>query len=321
MAVYTSVSAEQVKDFLGQYDLGAYVSHEGIVKGVTNSNFHLFTTKGHFILTLFEKRRVSYQELPFFFGFATYLSAKGIACPQAQTDRRGRTVRELAGRAAVILDFLEGSDVGKDELTAGHCAQAGDFAARMHVAAQDFPLRRDNSMGIARWQKLVAKAGDYADEFEPGLYDDLCAELAYLKESWPQGLESGAVHADMFPDNVFFKDGTLTAVIDFYFSCTDFFAFDLAVIVNAWCFEDERAFSRERFAAMMQAYQAVRPLPEGERAALQVLARGAAFRTLISRLEEYYEHDAGSTLMQPHDPGAYLLRLRFHQENNVADFI
>lgn len=320
MAVYTPLDAEQVAAFLRRFDLGKYVSHEGIVKGVSNSNFHLFTDKGRFILTLFEKRRVNYADLPFFFAFSQHLAKKDIRCPQAQPDRDGNTVNEIAGRAAVILNFLEGGDVGKDELTPDHCAQAGALAAQMHVAARDFPLTRENSMGIGRWQALVDKAEAYADRFEAGLYDLMRAELDYLHARWPQELEQGAVHADMFPDNVFFKDGRLCAVIDFYFSCTDYYAFDLAATANAWCFENEKRFSAERFAAMMREYQLVRPVSAGEKAAMQVLSRGTAFRILLSRLEEYYEHDGG-TLMQPHDPGAYLLRLRFHQENDVGELI
>ncbi len=320
MAVYTNISAEQAKDFLGKYDLGNYVSHEGIVKGVSNSNFHLFTDRGRYILTLFERRRINYTDLPFFFVFSGHLARKGINCPQARQDKSGTTINELAGRAAVIIDFIEGCDAAKDDITVSHCAQAGELVAQMHKASADFAPERVNAMGIAHWRKLVEKARGYADKFEFGLYRFLAAELAYLEKNWPEGLESGAIHADIFPDNVFFKDGELCAVIDFYFSCTDFYAYDLALALNAWCFEKEKDFSREKFAAMTQAYRETRFLSRPEKTAMQVLCRGAALRILLSRLEEYFEHD-GDTLMQPHDPGAYLTRLKFHQENDVTNYL
>lgn len=317
MAVYTSVTGAQVAGFLEAYDLGAYESHEGIAQGVTNSNFHLFTDKGRYILTLFEPRRTDYAQLPFCFAFANHLEAKGIRCPKALPDRKGNIIGELASRPAVILEFLEGRDVPKADLAPAHCAQAGALTAHMHCAARDFAQTRDNTMGVARWPALVEKARDYGD----GSYDELAAEMDWLHENWPRDLESGAVHADIFPDNVFFTDGKLSAVIDFYFSCTEFYAFDLAVTINAWCFEGEKTFSPARFDAMMDSYRAVRPVPPEERAALQVLARGTAFRTLISRLEEYHAHDPENTLMTPHDPAEYLARLRFHQENDIAAFL
>ncbi|MCB9991092.1 MAG: homoserine kinase [Rhodospirillales bacterium] len=320
MAVYTQVTQADLEEFLQGYDLGSYLAHEGIAQGVSNSNFHLFTDKGRYILTLFEKRRVNYDDLPFFFAYSGHMADKGIVCPHALPDRGGNVVGTLAGRAVAVLEFLEGVDVKPGDLTPDHLVQVGEVTARMHVAAQDFEPQRENTMGIAHWHRLVDKAADYADEFSPGLYAELQAELTYLKENWPSGLPRGAVHADIFPDNVFFTDGKLSAVIDFYFSCTDFYAFDLAVTVNAWCFNKEDRFSPERCRAFMAGYQAVRPLPDEEKEALQILHRGSAFRTLISRLEEFHEHDPENTMMVPHDPAAYLKRLYFHQEFDIASF-
>ncbi len=321
MAVYTNVTSEELSVFLRGYDLGEYRSHEGISQGVSNSNFHVFTDKGRFILTLFEERRVNYDDLPFFFAFAAHLRERGIACPRALPDREGREINELAGRAAVILNFLEGKDIKPIDLTYEHCAQVGTLVANMHVASLDFDGQRENSMGVAQWGKLVAKAESYAEKFEPGLYGELVRELDYLTACWPQGLPQGTVHADIFPDNVFFQEGKLAAIIDFYFSCTDFYAYDLALTVNAWCFGEGEMFAIDRFLSLMRSYQATRPLGDDERSALQILHRGAAFRILLSRLEEYFEYDPASSFVIPHDPGEYLKRWRYHQEHDVADFL
>lgn len=320
MAVYTPITPEQAAAFLTRYDLGAYAAHEGIVQGVSNSNFHLFTDRGRFILTLFEPRRVQAGDLPFFFSFANHLAEKGVACPAVFPDRDGNLFSELAGRPAAILEFMDGASVAMDALTPNHCAQAGTLSARMHLAAADFIPTRENTEGMERWGRMADLVQSYADDFEPGLTRILREELEFLQRSWPQDLQRGAVHADIFPDNVFFQDGTLCAVIDFYFSCTDAYAFDLSVTLNAWCFGRGDAFDPARGRAFLGAYQAVRPLAEAEKGALRVLCRGSAFRTLLSRLEERHNHEDG-TLMQPHDPGAYLRRLRFHRENDVAAFL
>ncbi len=322
MAVYTSIASGEAQSFVAQYDIGAYRSHEGIVKGVSNSNFHLFTNRGRYILTLFEPRRVNEADLPYFYDFAAHLAANGITCPQAIAARNGDMVGTLGGKPAAILEFLQGEDIAVEALTADHCAQAGMLAARMHQAAQDFTIARANSMGLRTWRALTDKIAAYAGTFRAGLRDDLYAELDFLEENWPRGLPQGNIHADMFPDNVFFQEDRLTAVIDFYFSCTDFYVFDLAITINAWCFSlDGTLFRRGHFDAFMKSYQARRPLVPEEKAALQIMARGSAFRTLVSRLEEYCEYDPATALMQPHDPAAYLARLGFHQENDIACYL
>lgn len=317
MAVYTHVSHEQLETFLKSYDLGKLVSHEGIEKGVSNTNYHVFTKKGRYILTLFEERRVKAADLPFFFAFADHLGEKGILCPQVIADRSGNTVGQINGRAACLLSFLQGHDLDKADITPDACAKMGRFLARMHVAADGFGLERPNSIGLEYWHKLTDKVLPFADECAPGLADMLKTELGFLEMQWPEDLPRGAVHADVFPDNVFWEHGHVHAVIDFYFACTDFYAFDLAICLNAWCFDADWSFSSARYLAMIKAYEAVRPLNGKETQALRTLCRGAVFRTLISRLEEYFEHDPKTTLMAPHDPREYLAKLKFHQEEDI----
>lgn len=317
MAVYTHITREELEAFLGAYDLGALVSFAGIEKGVSNSNYHVFTQKGRYILTLFEERRVRSADLPFFFAYAGHLKGKGIACPAPVADRGGNLSGRLAGRAACLLNFLDGEDIAVAGITPDHCAQVGALLARMHKAAEDFTPARENSIGITAWRGMVERTADQADGFEKGLRELLRAEIDFLEENWPRNLPSGAVHADVFPDNVFFSEGTLCAVIDFYFACTDFYAFDLAVAVNAWCFDAKAQFDAVRFDFMLRGYRSVRDLSAAEEAAFPVLCRGAVLRTLVSRLEEFFAHDPAKTLMTPHDPGDYLRRLRFHHANDM----
>ncbi|MCL4677257.1 MAG: homoserine kinase [Alphaproteobacteria bacterium] len=319
MAVYTHITAEQLSDFLGLYDLGTLVSFEGIAQGVSNTNYHVFTDRGRIILTIFEERRVNEADLPFFFAFSDHLSRAGIQTPRALPDRAGRNIGRLAGRPAVFLNFLEGKDIPKAQLTAAHCGSFGAGLARMHLAAEGFTITRKNSMGPDKWQTLANKTANGADGFHAGLRTIIAEELAELLAAWPGQdgrVPVGTVHADAFPDNVFFIDGEMSAVIDFYFSCTDFYAYDLAISINAWCFAPDHTFSPERYRAFMQAYQSVRPLNALEAEFLPLFCRGAALRILLSRLEEYLEHDA-STLMVPHDPGEYLKKLLFHKRQGL----
>ncbi|MCB1838988.1 MAG: homoserine kinase [Alphaproteobacteria bacterium] len=321
MAVYTHITAPELSAFLEGYDLGTLVSFEGIAQGVSNTNYHVFTDKGRYILTLFEERRVKAEDLPFFFAFSEHLSQKGIQTPRALPDQQGRSFGTLANRAATFLSFLQGKDIPKAELTADHCGSFGEGLARMHRAAEGFSMTRKNSMGPERWKALAEKTESGADRFRDGLRQVVADELEALLSAWPDMDRSpvpvGTIHADMFPDNIFFVDGKMSAVIDFYFSCTDFYAYDLAISINAWCFDMQHGFSPKRYEAMMDSYHSVRPLSEEEKRMLPLFCRGAALRILLSRLEEFLEHDPENTLMIPHDPGEYLTKLQFHQKEGL----
>ncbi|MDH5723121.1 MAG: homoserine kinase [Alphaproteobacteria bacterium] len=319
MAVYTKISKSELENFLSDYDLGELERFEGITQGVSNTNYHVFTNKNRYVLTIFEPHRIIEKDLPFFFNFSGFLAQKGIKCPQASKDRKGNIVKSLQGRPATLIDYLEGRDIGVKNLTPDHCKKMGSFLARMHKVSSGFDQSRENSMGFKFFPHLCQKVEDRVDEFENGLKIILQEELAFLQENWPEKLPSGVVHADAFPDNVFFNDGDLSAIIDFYFSCTDFYAFDLAIAVNAWCFDENNTFVPERFSSFIEAYIKERPLSEAEKKAFRVLCRGAAFRILASRLEEYFMYDPNTMEMVPHDPAAYLKRLHFHQQEDVLN--
>ena len=314
MAVYTDVADGDLDDFLKAYDLGSVLSFKGIAEGVENSNFLLRTERGAFILTLYEKRVVA-ADLPFFLALMEHLSERGISCPLPVKGRDGKALRTLAGRPAAIISFLDGMWVRRPQ--AHHCALLGGALAAMHAAGRDFPLRRANALSLEGWRGLAEMSAGRADSVEPGLAALVAAELAFLETSWPRGLPEGVIHADLFPDNVFFLKEQLSGVIDFYFACNDLLAYDLAICLNAWCFEPDRSFNVTKGRALIQAYESVRPLDPAEREALPVLARGAALRFLLTRLTDWLSVPAGA-LVTPKDPLEYARKLRFHQKVTSA---
>ena len=309
MAVYTEVSDNDLEEFLAQYDLGEITAFKGIAEGVENSNFLLQTTKGSYILTLYEKR-VREQDLPFFLGLMEHLNSQGISCPQPVPNRLGETLGRLCGRPAAVVSFLSG--LWPKRINAEHCAEVGQAMARLHLAGQGYALRRPNSLSIAGWPPLLAACEDRADGVAPGLAALLKDELEHLQAVWPEDLPAGIIHADLFPDNVFFMSGQLTGLIDFYFACNDFFAYDIGICLNAWCFERDGAFNVTKARKMLKAYGRVRPLSVAEFDALPTLARGSSLRFLLTRLYDWLHHPEGA-LVAPKDPLEYLARLRFHQ--------
>jgi len=317
MAVYTDVASDDLADFLKQYDIGELLSYKGIAEGVENSNYLLHTSKGAYILTLYEKR-VAADDLPYFLGLMAHLCARGVNCPQPQKTRDGAVYASLAGRPAAIINFLEG--MWPRRPTAAHCVGVGDALARMHVAGRDFPLKRANNLSVGGWRPLFDLAAPRADTVQPGLRDLLAAELDYLEARWPRDLPDGVIHADLFPDNVFFLGDKLSGLIDFPFSCNDMLAYDVAICLNAWCFEPDLSFNATKARALLNAYNKVRPLTEAERTAFPLLARGAAIRFLLTRLVDFLNVPAGA-FVKPKDPLEYVRKLRFHQSvNSMADY-
>jgi homoserine kinase type II len=308
MAVYTEVSDESLAGFLLDYDIGGMVAFRGIAEGVENSNFSLRTTSGDFILTLYEKR-VDPAELPWFLGLMEHLARRGVVCPRPVHGRDGIALRQLSGRYAAVTTFLPG--VWPRRVRQEHCGPVGAALAALHLAGAGYTPTRVNALGPAGWQPLLERARARADEVQPGLASELDSALQAILAAWPQDLPVGHIHADLFPDNVFFLDGRLSGLIDFYFAATDLLAYDLAVCLNAWCFEPDFTFNVTKARALLAAYQAVRPLSVGEQAALPVLCQGAAIRFLLTRLYDWLNTPPGA-LVTRKDPIEYLRRLRFH---------
>jgi homoserine kinase type II len=309
MAVYTEVADEELEAFIASYDIGALTSCKGIAEGVENSNYLVQTEAGRYILTLYEKR-VAPKDLPYFLALMEHLAARGIRCPLPVHDREGRNLRKLAGRPAALINFLDGVSVRRASIE--QCASLGKALGRLHVAGESFAQTRANSLSLPGWGPLANAIGERADTVIRGLAGEIGKELAHLDKAWPRDLPQGVIHADLFPDNVFFLGQEVSGLIDFYFACTDMLAYDIAICLNAWCFESDASFNITKARAFLQAYEGVRPLTANELAALPTLARGAALRFLLTRSYDWLNTD-GEALVKRKDPNEYLRKLRFHR--------
>jgi homoserine kinase type II len=318
MAVYTHVDDRTLADFLSGYDVGTATSFKGIAEGVENSNYLLETTKARFILTLYEKR-ANPKDLPYFLNMMEHLAEHGIPSPLPIRARDGEALRTLQGRPACLISFLSGVSVKYPSAT--QCAALGAMLARMHIAADGFDEVRENNLSLGGWHGLADATRERADEVMPGLAAMIDMELRYLDAHWPEGLPRGTIHADLFPDNVLFSGDEITGVIDFYFGCTDYFAYDIAVCINAWCFDGEQAFDAARAKRLTELYDTHRSLTGAEVAALPTLCRGAALRFLLTRLYDWL-NPVKDAVVKPHDPMDYVKKLKFHQQvRDAADYV
>lgn len=314
MAVYTEVSDEDLEAFVAEYDIGEVVSCKGIAEGVENSNYLLQTEKGPFILTLYEKR-VEPEDLPYFLNLMEHLAENGIPCPTPLHGKDGTSLRTLCGRPAAIITFLTG--MWPRRIQPFHCAELGTALAHLHLAGANFGQSRRNSLSVDAWRPLFESCADRADSVEAGLSDLLSSELDFLEANWPRDLPLGICHADLFPDNVFFHHDKLSGIIDFYFACNDFLAYDVSVCLNAWCFERDRSFNITKAKLMLSSYGRIRPFEPAELEALPLLARGNAMRFLLTRLYDWLNHPEGA-FVRPKDPLEYLRILNFHKQVSSA---
>jgi homoserine kinase type II len=309
MAVYTPVDDRDLEAFLSGYDVGTLLSAKGIAEGVENTNYLVRTTGGTFILTLYEQR-VDPADLPFFLGLMEHCAGKGLVTPRPIHRCDGTTLSILCGRSAAMVTFLDGVAVRRPGPK--HCLELGRGLARLHLATADFTLTRRNGLGPHAWRPLFDRSREDADRVIPGLTAIVDDELAAIDREWPAGLPEGVIHADLFTDNAFFVGAKLSGIIDFYFACNDILAYDLAVCLNAWCFEDDGMFNVTKAQALTAGYSAVRPLTREERDALPMLARGSALRFMLTRLHDWLRVPPGA-LVTPKDPKPYYERLRFHR--------
>ncbi len=309
MAVYTEVTDDDLASFLREYDIGEAMSFKGIAEGVENSNYFLQTDRASYILTLYEKR-VDPVDLPFFLGLMDFLAGQGILCPTPIHGRDGAALRQLCGRPAAIISFLAG--VSPRRVHIRQCAPLGAALAGFHTASEAFDKSRPNSLSVKSWRPLFERSAARAHEVQNGLAGEIEAELEFLESNWPDGLPSGVIHADLFPDNVFFLNDRVSGLIDFYFACTDFLAYDLAICLNAWCFETDGSFNITKARHMVRAYRRTRDVQAEEMAALPVLLRGGALRFLLTRLHDWIFHPEGA-MVTPKNPLEYYRKLRFHQ--------
>lgn len=315
MAVYTHVDPDDLAALVARYDIGTVQSCKGIAEGVENSNFLLETTGGRFILTLYEKR-VSEGDLPFFVDLLAHLAASACPVPAMIRDRDGIAVQRIAGRAACIIQFLPG--ISLTHPTPAQCEAAGAALGAMHRALEGYGGARENSMGQRHWRAVAAATGDL-DAVRPGLQAIVDDELAYLDAHWPTDLPSHVVHADLFPDNVLTLGDRVTGLIDFYFAASDFRAYDLVITHAAWTFSADGSHCDPALAhAMMRGYGTKVVLTEAERAALPLLARGAALRFLLTRAHDWV-HTPADALVTRKDPAPFLARLLRYRADDAAD--
>ena len=314
MAVYTDITESELGAFLRDYRIGEMLSYKGIAEGTENSNFILHTTGGTFILTLYEKR-VDRNDLPFFLGLMDHLAQRDVSCPLPVKRADGEIIGQLAGRPAAIITFLEG--MWPRRPTTAHCREVGVALAKLHLAGQDFPLQRPNDLSLPGWLRLWDDCRERCDEVERGLEAEVSADFAALEAGWPAKLPSGVIHADLFPDNVFFLGERLSGLIDFYFACNDFYAYDVATCLNAWCFERDHSFNITKGAALLAGYQSLRPLNVDEVEALPLLCRGSALRFMLTRLYDWL-HGPDGAMVQKRDPLEYVRKMRFHRQITSA---
>jgi homoserine kinase type II len=309
MAVYTDITDAELEGFLARFDLGQAIAFKGIAEGVSNSNFLLETDKGRFILTVYEQR-TNEQDLPFFLALLRWLADRGYPCAPPMPARDGALYERVRGKPAAIVPFMKGLSVRRP--SAAHCREAGRGLALLHQAAEGFPGHRVNDLGQPFWASMFAGHEAAAEALKPGLAATIAADIARFERLWPRDLPSGVIHADFFPDNVFFQQGRFAAAIDFYFACDDAFAYDLAVCLNAWCFEADGSLNVTAARALVAGYEAQRPLSAAEREALPILAWGAAMRFFLTRLQDWGPTPVGA-LIKPHDPLEYERKLAVHR--------
>lgn len=320
MAVFTHIDTPMLEALWDEYDLAQLTGFKGIQAGVQNSNFIVETASSKYILTIYEDTAtgVNPDDLPYFLGLMQHLAAAEITCPTPIARRDGALLSQLAGKPAALVSFLDGR--GTITPKPQHCRNAGAALAAMHLAGKDYSFTRANDQGPQNWRTLFDSCAARADEVTPGLADLMQSELTHLIAHWPEGLPRGVIHADLFPDNVFFINGEVTGLIDFYFACNDIWAYDLAIMLNAWCFEADVNFNITKARALLAGYQSVRPMSAPEIDALPILARGAAMRFLSTRLHDWLSRPEDALLV-PKNPVDYVRRLRFHRHvTNAADY-
>jgi homoserine kinase type II len=311
MAVYTDITDEELAELLAGFDLGAPLSLKGVAEGVENSNFLLETETGRYFLTVYEKR-VRAEDLPFFLGLMSWLANHGYPCAAPIADRQGRVLQEVRGKPCAIVEFLSGLSARRPSVA--QCREAGRGLAELHLSVHGFPMNRVNDLGQASWAPLFEGLHADAEGFKPGLAKTISSDLERIAARWPKGLPEGVIHADYFPDNVFFKGGDFAGAIDFYFACTDALAYDVAIALNAWCFEADGSFNITAARALVGGYEARRPLSDAERAALPILAHGAAMRFFLTRLHDWHATPDGA-LVQRKDPMEYERKLAVHRSS------
>tara|TARA_B100001123_G_C15325066_1_gene1029264 strand:+ start:1357 stop:2325 length:969 start_codon:yes stop_codon:yes gene_type:complete len=317
MAVYTKIPRKELDIFFNRYDLGKVKKFFGIKEGIENTNYFVQTEKNKFILTIYEKR-VDEKDLPFFIGLMTNLNNSDFKCPKPIINRNGNYISEILGKKAAVVTFLEGK--AKKNLSPDNCYEIGVETAKLHKITQNLSLKRQNNLSLNSWSELFYKVEKDSSKIYKKLPETIKKSLEEIKKNWPNDLPSGIIHGDLFPDNIFFKNNKFTGMIDFYFSCNDFYSFEIAICINALCFDGAKenlSFNVTKAKKFIKGYTSVRKLENNEKKYLKVLSQGASMRFLLTRVFDYLNLSKGA-IVTVKDPVEYLKRLEFH--NNVKSF-
>ena len=317
MAVYTKLSENNLRDFFSKYNLGKLLKFQGIQEGIENSNYFVKTDSGKFILTVYEKR-VEEKDLPFFMGLMKNIFNENFPSPEPIINKNGNYITEIFGKKAAVVSFLEGAS--KKNLTPGNCHEVGIYTAKLHMITKNLNIKRTNRLSVNSWRLIYRKIQRDCSKIYPGLTKIIERNLEVIEDKWPKNIPRGIIHADLFPDNIFFKGSKLTGIIDFYFSCYDFYALEIAICLNALCFEGKNenlSFNVTKAKKFIDGYSSIRKLTEEEKESLKILCHGAAMRFLLTRVFDYLNLTEDA-LVKIKDPVEYLKRLEFH--NSVKNY-
>ena len=315
MAVFTKLEKNEIEDFLKDYSIGNLISFEGIIKGTENTNYKIITSKNKYILTILEKR-VQPEDLPFFMDLQNKLAAHGFDCPLPVKNNKKSIINKLKDKNAVIITFLQGENL--TNVMPEHCHELGLKIAQFTNITINLNLSRPNSVGYNTWVSIYENFKNINNESYQEYFQILSKELIFLKNNWPINLPTAIIHADLFIDNILFIKNKISGIIDFYFSCNDFIAYELALTINAWCFNDDLTFNYKNYNSLMMGFENVSSLNIEEKASMNVLLRGAAVRILVTRLYDKIFHP-DDALVKLKDPQEYLNILKWHQQNTQID--
>jgi homoserine kinase type II len=314
MAVYTKLEEQDINNILSNYSIGKLKSFKGIQEGIENTNYYLSVEKKKYILTIYEKR-VNPKDLPFFSDLMTGLDSKNFRNPVPIVNNHKKTISDYNEKKLMIVSFIEGK--AKQILTPNDCKQVGIEVAKMHEITKDFKIRRNNDLSIASWRKLFNSVKDQCAKIDKELPKLIEANLIDVEKHWPKRSPSGIIHADLFSDNIFFHNGKFNGIIDFYFSCNDFYSFEIAICFNALCFDgqkDNLSFNFTKAKNFINGYSSIRKLLDDERESIKVLSQGAALRFLLTRVFDALNTVEGA-VVKVKDPLEYLKRLEFHKNS------
>ena len=317
MAVYTKLSENQLKDFFSKYNLGRLLNYKEIKEGIENTNYFIKTENGKFILTLYEKR-VEERDLPFFISLMKNLFDRNFPSPEPIINKNGNYISEISGKKAAVVSFLHGN--AKKNLNPENCYNVGVNTAKLHLITKDLTGKRQNKLSISSWRKIYNKVKKDCSKIHSNLPNIIEKNLDVIEKNWPKNIPSGIIHADLFPDNIFFEGSKLTGFIDYYFSCNDFYAFEIAICLNALCFEGKNenlSFNVTKAKKFIDGYSSIRKLSDNEKNSLKILCQGAAIRFLLTRVFDYLNLIEGA-IVKIKDPVEYLKRLEFH--NSVKNY-